>query len=121
MSMNEKRKYSRVDSIYLLNYEHIDKNNNDSVTQGMGRTINVSESGIMLETHIPFNENDIIKVVVGLKEDMVTIRGKVVFNRPTQTGRFQSGIEFLSIDDSSLKTLRRYINAFNAMSSSSDT
>ena len=121
MSMNEKRKYSRVDTIYLLNYEYIDKNNNDSVTQGMGRTINVSESGIMLETHIPFSENDTVDVVVGLQEDMVTIRGKVIFNRPVQTGRFQSGIEFVSIDDDSLKTLRRYIDAFNAMSSSSDS
>ena len=118
--MNEKRKYARVDSIYLLNYVHIDANNSDSVTQGMGRTINVSESGIMLETHIPFSENDTVDVVVGLKEDMVTIRGKVIFNRSTETGRFQSGIEFLTIDDDSLKTLRRYIEAFNAMSDASD-
>lgn len=119
--MNEKRKYSRVDSIYLLNYVHIDANNEDSVTQGMGRTINVSESGIMLETHVPFSEKDTVDVVVGLKEDMVTIRGKVVFNRPTETGRFQSGIEFLTIDEDSLKTLRRYVDAFNAMSSASDS
>jgi len=118
--MNEKRKYARVDSIYLLNYVHIDANDNELVTQGMGRTINVSESGIMLETHIPFSESDTVDVVVGLKEDMVTIRGKVVFNRATETGRYQSGIEFVSIDDDSLKTLRRYIEAFNAMSSSSD-
>lgn len=117
--MNEKRKHSRVDSIYLLSFVHIDKNNNDTVTQGMGRTINVSESGIMLETHIPFSESDTVDVVVGLKEDMVTIRGKVIFNRSTETGKFQSGIEFLSIDEDSLKTLRRYIEAFNAISSSS--
>jgi hypothetical protein len=118
--MNEKRKYSRVDTIYLLNFVHIDKKNNDKVTQGMGRTINVSESGIMLETHIPFGENDTVDVVVGLKEDIVTIRGKVIFNRPTETGKFQSGIEFLAIDDDSLKTLQRYIEAFNALSSHRD-
>jgi c-di-GMP-binding flagellar brake protein YcgR len=116
--MSEKRKYSRVDSIYLLNYVHLDAKNSDAVTQGMGRTINVSESGIMLETHVPFGENDTVDVVVGLKEDMVTIRGKVVFTRATETSRFQSGIEFLTIDDDSLKTLRRYIEAFNSLSTS---
>jgi hypothetical protein len=86
----------------------------------MGRTINVSESGIMLETHISFAENDTVDVVVGLKEDMVTIRGKVIFNRSTETGRYQHGIEFLAIDDDSLDILKRYIEAFNAQSSAGD-
>ncbi|MCB2146179.1 MAG: PilZ domain-containing protein [Deltaproteobacteria bacterium] len=113
--MNEKRKHSRVDSIYLLNYVNLDENDKEMM-QGMGRTINVSESGIMLETHVPFNENDTVDVVVGLKEDMVTIRGKVVFTRTTETGRYQSGIQFLAIEDASLATLRRYIDAFNAIS-----
>lgn len=114
--MNEKRKHSRVDSIYLLNYVHLDETNNDSITQGMGRTINVSESGIMLETHVAFKENDTVDVVVGLKEDMVTIRGKVIFTRTTETGHYQSGIQFVTIEKESLETLRRYIAAFNALS-----
>ncbi|BBO73576.1 hypothetical protein DSCW_09930 [Desulfosarcina widdelii] len=113
--MNEKRKHSRVESIYLLNYVNLDENDKE-LMQGMGRTINVSESGIMLETHVSFNENDTVDVVVGLKEDMVTIRGKVVFTRTAESGRYQSGIQFLSIEDESLVTLRRYIEAFNALS-----
>lgn len=113
--MNEKRRYSRVDSIYLLNYVNLDENDK-ALMQGMGRTINVSESGIMLETHVELKENATVDVVVGLKEDMVPIRGKVVFTRPTETGRFQSGIEFLAIDPPALETLRRYIEAFNKLS-----
>ena len=113
--MNEKRKHSRIDSIYLLNYVHLD-DNGKAVMQGMGRTINVSESGIMLETHIALNQTDTVDVVVGLKEDMVPIRGKVVFTQTTEIGRFRSGIEFLAIDEAGLGTLRRYIDAFNAIS-----
>jgi hypothetical protein len=85
----------------------------------MGRTINVSESGIMLETHVTFNQDDTVDVVVGLKEDMVTLRGKVIFTRTTETGQYQSGIQFLTIADASLTTLRRYIEAFNALSDKS--
>ena len=113
--MNEKREYSRVDSIYLLNYVNLDENDKEMM-QGMGRTMNVSESGIMLETHVAFKENDTVDVVVGLKEDMVPIRGKVIFTRTTETSRFQSGIQFLDIEDAPLATLRRYIDAFNALS-----
>ncbi|MFO7644591.1 MAG: PilZ domain-containing protein [Desulfosarcina sp.] len=113
--MNEKRKHSRVESIYLLTYVNLDENDK-ALTQGMGRTINVSESGILLETHVAFGEKDRVDVVVGLKEDMVSIRGKVVFTRGTETGRFQSGIEFLAVEAPALETLRRYIDAFNAIS-----
>ncbi|BBO80089.1 hypothetical protein DSCO28_06550 [Desulfosarcina ovata subsp. sediminis] len=114
--MIEKRKHSRVDSIYLLNYVHLDEDDKE-LLQGMGRTINVSESGIMLETHVPFSQDDKIDVVVGLKEDMVPIRGKVVFSRATPTGQYQAGIEFLAIEATALEILRRYIDAFNALSS----
>ena len=117
--MNEKRKHSRVDSIYLLNYVNLDEDNQE-LMQGMGRTINVSESGIMLETHVELKENAMVDVVVGLKEDMVPIRGKVVFTRSTETGRSQSGIEFSAIDAPALETLRRYIEAFNSLASDTD-
>ena len=113
--MNEKRRHSRVESIYLLSYVNLDEND-EELMQGMGRTINVSESGIMLETHVAFKEQDTVDVVVGLKEDMVTIRGKVIFTRSADSGRYQSGIQFLTIEKDSLATLRRYIEAFNALS-----
>lgn len=113
--MNEKRKHNRVDSIYLLNYVHLDEND-EELMQGMGRTVNVSESGIMLETHVSFKKDDTVDVVVGLKDEMVTIRGKVVFSRTADSGRYHSGIQFLSIEEDSLATLRRYIKAFNSLS-----
>lgn len=113
--MNEKRKHSRVDSICLLNFVRLDENAKATM-QGMGRTINVSASGIMLETHLAFDEGDRVDVVVGLKEDMVPIRGKVVFTRAIATGRFQSGIQFLAVEAAPAATLQRYIDAFNAIS-----
>lgn len=110
--MSEKRKHSRVDSIFLLTYVHLDEKDNQ-VMQGMGRTLNVSESGIMLETHVAFEKKVTMDVVLGVHEEMVAIRGKVVFSIPDDAGRYQSGIQFLDIDDVSLHILRRYIQAFN--------
>ena len=115
MSMSEKRKSPRVSSIHLFNYVHLGLEEKDPDTQGMGRTINLSKSGIMLETHIPFIENNTLDVVVGLKEDMLTLRGKIVFSKATDSGQYQSGIEFLSLDDKSEQILQRYIDAFNVL------
>jgi hypothetical protein len=113
--MSEKRQHSRVDSIFLLTYVHLDKDDNQ-IMQGMGRTINVSESGIMLETHVAFENDARMDVVLGVQEEMVTIRGKVIFSQVSDPGRYQSGIEFLDIQYRSLQILRRYIQAFKEKS-----
>ncbi len=113
--MTENRKHSRVDSIYLLNYVHLDENDN-AIMQGMGRTMNVSESGIMLETHVSLGKNETIDVVLGLQEEMLTIRGKVIFSRAAKYDMYQSGIQFLDIDDSSFHFLKLYIKAFHKKS-----
>ena len=118
--MSEKRNNSRISSIHLFNYVHLDVENSDPETQGMGRTINVSETGIMLETHIPFAESNTVDVVVGLKEDMVTICGKVIFCNAVEEGKYRSGIEFSAVDDDSKKILKHYIDAFNALPGKKD-
>lgn len=115
--MTDKRKHSRVDSIYLLNYVYLDADGKE-LLQGMGRTINVSETGIMLEVHVPFQEKNCVDVVVGLKEEMVPIRGKVIFTRRIDNGQYQSGIEFLTIEPFAIDILRNYIQAFNHLSES---
>ena len=46
----EKRIKPRADSHNILSYVCLDEEN-EIVEQGMGRTLNVSEGGILLETH----------------------------------------------------------------------
>jgi hypothetical protein len=70
----------------------------------------------MLETHIAIEKNDRMDVVLGVQEEMVKIRGKVIFSLPADSGRYRSGIEFLDIDGPSLKILRRFIQAFEERS-----
>ena len=49
MDQEDKRKNQRIDSHNLLTYSCLDKNG-AVITQGMGRTLDVSEGGILLET-----------------------------------------------------------------------
>ena len=51
MNTNEKRKHPRVNALNL-SYICLDEDQ-QVIKQGMGRTLNVSESGILLETHFP--------------------------------------------------------------------
>jgi c-di-GMP-binding flagellar brake protein YcgR len=113
MTNQEKRKHSRIDSLNLLNYVYSD-DSGDGSTQGMGRTLNVSESGILLEINTPINIDDIISLTIGLEEDMVEIKGRVVYTNENDKKMYESGIEFFDVDDKAKETLKKYIAAFNA-------
>jgi hypothetical protein len=113
MTNEEKRKHSRIDSLNLLNYVYSDESG-DGSTQGMGRTLNVSESGILLETHTPININIIISLTIGLEEDVVEIKGRIIYTQENDDKKYESGIEFFDVDDKAKEILKKYIAAFNA-------
>ena len=112
MATTNKRKHTRFGSLNLLSYVCIDEQNN-KVKQGMGRTLNVSEGGILLETHILIDSQYTVSLTIGLEDDLMTdINGKVVHSKDGEAGRFETGIEFHEIDEATLQILRKYIKAF---------
>jgi len=113
MTNEEKRKHSRIDSLHLLNYVYVDEED-DEAMQGMGRTLNVSESGILLETHNKIGVKSIVSLTIGFEEEVVEIKGRSVYAKENDKGMFESGIEFFDVDENALKILRQYIAAFNA-------
>ncbi len=113
MKKEDKRKHSRIDSLNLLNYIYTETREEGS-TQGMGRTLNISESGVLLETHTAIKVGVNIYLTIGFEEEMVDIKGRVVYTKENTEDMFESGIEFYSMDDDSRSILHRYITAFNA-------
>lgn len=113
MTNEEKRKHSRIDSLHLLNYVYFDEKEEES-TQGMGRTLNVSESGILLETHNAIETGHVVSLTIGFEEDVVDIKGRAIYSNKNDRDMFESGIEFFDVDADAKKVLRQYITAFNA-------
>ncbi len=107
----DKRKHRRIDSLNL-SYVCLDENDN-IVKQGMGRTLNVSESGILLETHFPIEMNHRVLVTIGLEEELVDIKGKPVHIKADDKGTYAVGIEFAECDEVSSQLLKNFIESFN--------
>ncbi len=110
MVKEEKRKHARIDSLNL-SYFCLDENN-QIIKQGMGRTLNVSESGILLEIHFPIDEKHTITLTLGLEEDLVEITGRPVHSRTNQDGKHEVGIEFLETNKKARAVLKQFIDAF---------
>jgi hypothetical protein len=114
MTNDEKRKHCRIDSMHLLNYVYTN-DKSEGAMQGMGRTLNVSESGILLETHTPpISVGSLVSLTIGFEEDVVDINGRVIYTKESQNDMFESGIEFFDVDENAKEVLGRYIAAFNA-------
>jgi hypothetical protein len=108
MASENKRKHQRIPSLNL-SYICLDENNN-IVKQGMGRTLNISESGILLETHFPIEPKYLVIMTIALKEDLLEIKGKPIHSRSNETGEFEIGIEFLEPNQDSIRLLENFIN-----------
>jgi len=108
MKSENKRKHERIQSLNL-SYICLDEDEN-IVKQGMGRTLNISESGILLETHFPIESNHTIQLTISLEENLLDIQGRPVHVQSIGGGKYQIGIQFNDLDENATKMLQDYIS-----------
>ncbi len=113
MTTKENRKYERVASLNLLHFTGY--RNDVIIKQGMGRTLDVSESGILLETHFLMELQDRLSLTIGLEDDLVEMEGRVVYCNEEEDGKFKVGIEFFEVDNNALQILKQYIVLFKSL------
>ena len=111
MMQEERRLHPRVDALNLIAYDFMDEVG-QVVMRGMGKTLNISEGGILLETHIQIEQQYNVLLSIGLENDLIDIKGKVVASRPGKVDKFESGIKFLEIGETELAILKLYIKEF---------
>ena len=109
----ERRSASRFDSENLISYICLDKDRQESC-QGMGRTLNISENGILLETHLPIDPNGSMSLTIALEEELMDIDGRVAFSNKKGDGVYETGIHFNKPDEEKSRFLRDYITLFRA-------
>lgn len=108
---NSERRCVRMESLNLLDYVLVDEKG-EIVTRAMGRTLNISEKGILLETHIKFDPGQVLRITIGLEEDLVDLKGLVKHAEERDDKTFSAGIEFLEFDGEGSRVLRNYLAAF---------
>jgi c-di-GMP-binding flagellar brake protein YcgR len=112
MVEHERRRCTRIHALNLISYSCFDDTEN-IVAQGMGRTLNVSEDGILLETSVSIDPKYSIALSIGLENELINIKGKIIHSESGKNNKFEAGIEFLEIDESTVEILRKYIKAFS--------
>lgn len=112
MTIKERRRHQRINALNLISYSCNDESD-QIVAQGMGRTLNISEGGILLETHVSIDPKNAVALSIGLEDELINIKAKVAYSKGGQGEKFEAGIEFLETDDTTIEILRKYIKAFS--------
>lgn len=109
-SMNESREYVRYDSLNLVSYT-LFNTDDEIIDQGVGRTLNISSGGILLEIE-DFVEDEIknIRMEIALDDNIVTVDGRVAFTLLTTECYTECGIKFLETPHDVLKVIQDYID-----------
>ena len=108
MTSENKRKHERIQSLNL-SYICLDEEEN-IIKQGMGRTLNISESGILLETHFPIESQHVVQLTISLEEDLLDLKGKPVHIHSREEGKYEIGIQFIDLDQHSAALLKKFIS-----------
>ena len=108
MTSENKRKHDRIQSLNL-SYICLDEDEN-IVKQGMGRTLNISESGILLETHFPIELKHVVQLTISLEEDLLDIKGKPVHVRSSGQGKYEIGIQFVELDQGASQIIKKFVS-----------
>ena len=89
----EQRQYPRVETCNLISYLLI-RANGEITDQGMGRALNISQGGILLETTQLILSEHISLMSVDLDNNLIEIKGNVVYSKDNGFGMIKNGVRF---------------------------
>ena len=106
----ERRHEERRFALNFLDYEVLSAEG--AVTgRGLARTLNVSDTGLRLETGQFFDPGQQLRITLGLENDLVQLVGRVVNSEPEGDDLCRSGILFVEFDEAEKKTYQKYFDA----------
>jgi len=108
----ERRKHTRIKISNYIMQESIDKEG-QIVSSSMGKALNVSRSGIMLETAHPIEAENVSLTTVDLDNNLMEMKGRLIYCRKIDSGMYQSGIKFIGSEDETAKFAVKLIKLYH--------
>jgi len=104
MSGKESRKSPRVSKLCFTSVKRYDATGELEEAQ-IGKTLNISDGGILLETDHPLPFLAQLEIVIGLDDEMLKLKGEVV-HLLKKEDTLEMGIRFLEVSGKDREILR---------------
>ena len=108
----ERRQYPRVKISNLVSYVG-KRASGEIIEQSMGKALNVSQSGIFIETPQMIFSEFISLMSIDPNNNLVEITGEVIYSTSYKAGTFGIGIRFEGIHTEHIQFITKLIKVFN--------
>ena len=103
----ERRHSERRYALKFLDYEVLSPAGS-VVGRGLARTLNVSETGLLLETGQFFEPKQKLRITLGLSDDLVQMTGQIIHSEPVDEETCCAGVMFLEFDPEDRTLYRKH-------------
>jgi c-di-GMP-binding flagellar brake protein YcgR len=107
-----RRQYVRVKTNNLISYAAIDAQG-AVIKQGMGRALDISQNGLMLESGCPIESKYISLLSAAPDDRLITIVGEVAYTRQDRPGCYKIGIRFTGSHEENVQFATSLIKTFH--------
>jgi c-di-GMP-binding flagellar brake protein YcgR len=109
---NEKRRKPRIETSNLVDYVLLDQERN-TIEQGKGHTLNLSQTGLLLKTNAPLKGVFVMLMTIDLNGNGVQVEGRLVYTKRDETsGLYLSGVEFTGPRDQQIQAIVSFVKAY---------
>ncbi len=109
--VEEKRKHPRVSTLNLFSYVCLDEKGN-RIGEGMGRTLDISQGGLLIETRDKIEAKYIVLLAVSFEDELIDIKCEVVYSRRAESTMFESGVRFLESNERMQQIIQKLVRSF---------
>ena len=108
----EQRKYPRVEICNLISYLSV-MENGEITDQSIGKALNISQSGIHLETTRLILSEHVSLMSVDLDNNLIEIKGSIVYSKENGSDMIGYGISFQGPHDENIQFAIKLIKVFH--------
>jgi len=108
----DRRKCPRVNTTNLISHVTIDETGR-WIFQGMSSAIDISRTGILLETAQPITPGCLSMMTVDMHNNLIEIKGELMYCSKSGPSTYHSGIKFISTDERVTKFVTQIIKVHN--------
>ena len=112
MEDKDRRKFPRVDVFSSISYVCVDDKGN-LIDQDTGVALNISQSGLLLETGHQLDTSLISLMFVDVENNLAEIEGEIAFSRLFDSGVYQNGIHFRGSHPDNIEFAQKLIRAYH--------
>ena len=112
MQDTDRRKFPRVDVFSSISYVCVDDKGN-LIDRDIGVALNISQSGLLLETGHQLDTRFISLMFVDLENNLAETEGEIVYSRPFDSGIYQNGIHFRGSHLENIEFAQKLIRAYH--------